>query len=171
MNAITCEICMDLMPLVHDGVASQDSIDAVKYHIQTCPECRALFEGPCPEPSNRDQLQKKMQKEARVFSSMVLMFGIFYGLLLTAGRGLFLNILIMPAIGTIGYYLFRWKALYKIPLLLLVTHFATNALGLGDEYLNFASLLMWTGLYCLFALVGVSIAALLHFALKKEEPK
>lgn len=171
MNEITCEMCMDLMPLVHDSVASRDSIDAVQRHIQACPECKALFEGECPEPANRDQLQKKIQKEARVFSSMVLMFGIFYGLMLTAGSGLFLNILIMPMIGAIGYYLFRWKALYKIPILLLVTHFATNALGLGEEYLHLASLLMWTGLYCLFALVGTAIAALLHFALKKEEPK
>ena len=171
MNEITCEMCMDLMPLVHDGVASSDSIAAVEHHIQICPECRALFEGQLPEPSNREKLLKKLQKEAKVFSSMVLMFGIFYGLMLTAGSGLFYNILIMPAIGAIGYYLFRWKALYTIPGLLLITHFATNALGLGEEYLEPMTLLFWTGLYCIFALAGTTIAALLHFALKKEEKK
>ena len=171
MTEITCEMCMDLMPLVHDGVASSDSIAAVEHHIRSCPECAALFEGQLPQPSNRDRLLKKLQKEAKIFSSMVLMFGIFYGLMLTAGSGLFYNILIMPAIGATGYYLFHWKALYKIPALLLVTHMITNAMGLGEEYLEPMALLFWTGLYCIFALLGTAIAALLHFALKKEDRK
>lgn len=169
MTEITCEMCMDLMPLVHDGVASEDSIAAVERHIQGCSDCRTLFEGQLPAPSNRDKLLKKLQKEAKLFSSMVLMFGIFYGLMLTAGSGLFYNILIMPSIGAIGYYLFRWKALYKIPTLLLLTHLITNTLGFGEEYLEPVALLFWTGLYCLFSLLGTTIAALLHFALKKEE--
>lgn len=171
MNEISCEICMDLMPLVHDGVASRDSIAAVQQHIQSCPACAALFEGACPESPGQEILLKKMKQQARFFSSMVLMFGILYGLMLTAGSGLFYNILIMPAIGAIGYYLFRWKALYQIPALLLVTHMFTNALGLGGEYLDPVTLLFWTGLYCLFALLGTAIAALLHFALKKEDTK
>lgn len=171
MNEISCEMCMDLMPLVHDGVASGDSVEAVKHHIASCKQCQALFEGQLPAPSNREILLKKLQKEAKTFCAMVLMFGIFYGLMLTAGSGLFYNILIMPAIGAIGYYLFRWKALYTIPGLLLFTHIITNALGLGEEYLEPLSLLFWTGLYCLFALLGTAIAALLHFALKKEDVK
>lgn len=171
MNEITCEICMDLMPLVHDGVASSDSTAAVRTHIRNCPQCAALFEGQYPAPSNRERALKKLQKQSRIFSAMVLMFGIFYGLMLTAGSGLFYNIIIMPVIGAIGYYLFQWSALYKIPVLLLITHIITNTLGLGEEYLEPVSLLFWTGLYCLFALLGSVIAALLHFALKKEESK
>ena len=38
----------------------------------------------------------------------------------------------------------------------------------GLAVIDAASLLIWTGIYCLFALVGVLIAGLLHFALKKE---
>ena len=102
---------------------------------------------------------------------MVLMFGIFYGLMLTAGSGLFYNILIMPAIGAIGYYLFRRKSFYRIPALLFVTHAVTNFLGMGEEYLDAPSLFLWTGLYCLFSILGSTIAALLHFALKKEDRK
>ena len=171
MNKISCEMCMDLMPLVHDGVASSDSAEAVKNHIASCPQCRSLFEGQLPEPSNRELLLKKLHSEAKTFCAMVLMFGIFYGMMLTAGCGLFYNILIMPAIGAIGYYLFRRKALYTIPGLLFLTHIITNTLGLGEEYLAPLALLFWTGLYCLFALLGTAIAALLHFALKKEGTK
>ena len=39
MNKISCDMCMDLMPLVQDGVASADSIAAVKQHIENCPAC------------------------------------------------------------------------------------------------------------------------------------
>lgn len=30
MNKISCDICMDLIPLVKDGIASEDSGNAVK---------------------------------------------------------------------------------------------------------------------------------------------
>lgn len=42
MIQITCEICMDLIPLVQDGVAAGDSVSAVEQHIQSCPQCRAM---------------------------------------------------------------------------------------------------------------------------------
>ena len=45
MIQITCEICMDLIPLVQDGVAAGDSVSAVEQHIQSCPQCRAMWEG------------------------------------------------------------------------------------------------------------------------------
>ena len=39
MTKITCEICMDLMPLVQDRLASPDSVDAVQHHLEQCPAC------------------------------------------------------------------------------------------------------------------------------------
>lgn len=169
MNKISCDMCIDLMPLVQDGVASSDSRNAVLQHLQECPDCRALYEGEIPAPSKSHELLRKVQRRAQVFSAMVMMFGIFYGLMLTAGSGLFMNIIIMPIIGGIGYYLFRWKGLYFVPGLLFVTHIFTNALGLGGEVLEPMGLLMWTVIYCCVALVGFVIAALLHFAFKKED--
>ena len=50
MIQITCEICMDLIPLVQDGVAAGDSVSAVEQHIQSCPQCRAMWEGQIPTP-------------------------------------------------------------------------------------------------------------------------
>jgi len=171
MNKISCDMCIDLMPLVQDGVASEDSRNAVLQHLQECPDCRSLYEGELPTPSNSKELFAKIQRRARTFSAMVMMFGIFYGLMLTAGNGIFMNVIIMPIIGGISYYLFRWKALYMVPSLLLVTHFITNALGLGGEYLMPIEILLWTAIYCGVALLGFIIAALLHFAFKKEDTK
>ncbi len=169
MNKISCDMCLDLMPLVQDGVASEDSRLAVAHHIKDCPTCAKLFEGELPLPSDSKKLLEKIQRKVRTFSTLLLMFGIFYGLGLTAGNGVFYNVVIMPVIGGLGYYLFRWRSLYLIPALLFVTHLATNALGLGEEHLNLTMLLMWTGIYCAIAFIGFVIAALLHFALKKEE--
>ena len=171
MNKITCEMCIDLMPLVQDGVASEDSRNAVLQHLQECPDCRALYEGEIPAPSNTNELFRKIRRQSQIFFTLVMMFGVFYGLILTARNGIFQNVIIMPIIGGIGYYLFRWKGLYIVPTLLLVTHFITNALGLGGEYLELSELLMWTLIYCGFAQVGFLIGALLHFAFKKEDDR
>ena len=169
MNEITCEVCMDLMPLVHDGVASDDSVNAVQQHIRQCPDCRALFEGQAPLPSDKGKILDKLNRKIQLASAMVLMFGVLFGLMLTAGSGIFHNALIMPIIGAIGYYLFRWRALYLIPGILFVTHLVINYLGMGQEVLGFVTLMTWTGLYCIFALIGFVIAALLHFVFRKED--
>lgn len=171
MNKISCDMCMDLMPLVQDGVASTDSRTAVLQHLQECPDCKALYEGEIPVPSNACDLLIKLKRRVRLIAATIMMFGIFYGLMLTADNGLFMNVVIMPAIGGTAYFLFRWKALVIVPPLLLITHFVTNALGLGGEYLMPLVVLLWTGIYCAMALVGFVIAALLHFALKKEDVK
>ena len=171
MNEITCEVCMDLMPLVHDGVASDDSVNAVQQHIRQCPDCRALFEGQAPLPSAKAKILDKLNRKIQLASAMVLMFGVLFGLMLTAGSGIFHNALIMPIIGAIGYYLFRWRALYLIPGILFVTHLVINYLGMGQEVLGFVTLMTWTGLYCIFALIGFVIAALLHFVFRKEDNK
>ena len=171
MMQITCDMCMDLMPLVHDGVASSDSVAAVEAHIEGCAHCCALYEGRMPQPSETGRLVGELRKKLRFFLMMVLMFGVLYGVSLTAGEGLFLNAVVMPIIGAIGYYLLRAKAVFEVPLLILVTHFVTNTFGLirGVEHLDILTLLMWCALYSLFALMGVVIAGLLHFALGKEE--
>ena len=57
MREITCDMCMDLMPLVQDGVASEDSVLAVEGHIQKCPKCKAMFEGELHVPSSQDLLR------------------------------------------------------------------------------------------------------------------
>lgn len=42
---ITCEICDDLLPLVEDGIASEESRQAVFSHICKCEKCRRNYPG------------------------------------------------------------------------------------------------------------------------------
>ena len=170
MNEITCDICMDLIPLVQDGVASQDSVFAVENHIKNCPKCGAIFEGQMPIRDDGKEVLKKIKKKAQVFTGMLMMFGILFGLSLTATSELFLNSLIMPILGFVGYYLFQWKAAYIVPCVLLVTHIVINSFGIvrGIERLDVLTLLFWNVLYSFFAILGIIIAGLLHFAFRKE---
>ena len=169
MHEISCEMCRDLMPLVRDDVASQDSRRAVLEHLETCPECSALFVEGVPSIQKGEQAFGRLMRRLRMFMAMLMMFGILFGISLTAGSGLFYNVILMPLIGGVGYYLFRWKALYRLPLLLTVTHFISNLAGMGNEYLDAYSLLLWSFLYSLFACLGVIIAALLHFVFRGED--
>ena len=170
MREITCDMCMDLMPLVQDGVASEDSILAVEEHIRKCSTCRAMFEGTVSIPTSNEIL-KKIQRKTRTFMAMVLRLGVFFGLSLTATSELFLNALIMPFIGAICYYLYSWKAMYITVIVIFVTHSILNLFGiiLGVEQLDFLSVLMWSSIYSFFAILGVIIAGLIHFGLRKEK--
>ena len=49
-SEISCDICRDLLPLVQDGVASEDSRAAVEAHLRSCPACRALAGDAAPPP-------------------------------------------------------------------------------------------------------------------------
>ena len=168
-NEISCELCRDLIPLVKDGVASDESTQVVIRHTEICDSCRALLGAERMSYPGQENMLHTVLRRMRTFLTMLLMFGILYGLSLTAGSGIFYNVVLMPLIGAVGYYLFRWRALYILPLLLTVTHGITNLLGMGNERLDLYSVLMWSGMYSLFAVLGVVIAALLHFVFRKED--
>ena len=170
MIEISCDMCMDLMPLVQDGIASEDSRTAVLAHLEKCGDCRILFEGEIPQAPAKKNIVRALGNRLRLFGAMALMFGVLYGLSLTADSGLFLNAVIMPALGMLGYGLFRWRAAWLVPGILLGAHLLANTMYLfrGEELLDLASLLMFNLLYAIFAVVGVVVAGLLHFAFKKE---
>lgn len=170
IREISCDICRDLLPLVQDGVASEDSRAAVEAHLRTCPACRALAGGTMPPPPDEQRLLRRVRQQLRGVLLIVLLVGILFGLELTNGTNMFYNSLLMPLLGAVGYLVYRWKALWRIPLLLLGLCVAVGLLNLlrGLPAADALGLLVWTGFYCLFALAGVLIAGLLHFALKKE---
>ena len=175
MNKITCDMCKDLMPLVKDGIASEDSRLAVIEHINECEGCRKLYES---EPAELSEINPdldlelgKLKRRLQIFSAMLLMFGVFFGLSLTASEEMFYNSLIMPVIGALGYVLFRWKAVYQVPVLLLVMMLIINFFGMvrGMEIMPVMGVVMWVGIYTIFVELGVLVAGLLHFAFRKGE--
>lgn len=175
MNKITCELCKDLMPLVKDGIASEDSRQAVEAHVAECETCKKLYENKSNVPLeiNPDlELELgRLKKKLQIFATVLMMFGVFFGLSLTASQEMFYNSLIMPVIGALGYVIFRWKAVYQVPLLLLVMQLLINFLGLarGMEYFAIMEIVLWVGIYSIFVELGVLVAGLLHFAFRKDK--
>lgn len=171
---ISCEICRDLLPLVKDGVAGADSTDAVSRHLEACAECRGLAEQPLPaEMPQKKKTIRKAEIWLRGVYTVLMIFGIYFGLSLTDAQDTFNNSLIMPAVGILGYVLLRNRAFLAVPLLIFVTHLIVWAFSMFPYTTDFtfADMAMWSVIYSFFALLGTLAAAFLHFGFRKEDAR
>lgn len=180
-----CSVVRDLLPLYVEDMVSPETAQFVSDHLKECSECRSELESlkegeplstvenrPADDTGNAKPFKKMMKRMNRQFYSIAyaaLIFLIFLGFGWTGGDNLMYNSLIMPIVGIFGYYVFKWRAVYKVPVLLLIIDLAVFAFQLVE--IGFADTLMWTMLYAIFVLVGVAIAFLLHYALRKEDKK
>ena len=92
MYEISCEMCMDLMPLVRDGVASPDSVAAVEGHLAGCEMCRAAFDGELPEGDGETGLSiamKRVRTMGKVTVWMLVVLGILLCELVMQGSSYF----------------------------------------------------------------------------------
>lgn len=172
MNEISCEVCEDLIPLVQDGVASRGSCQAVEQHVAACPRCRSLLNGqPLSQPQTRPVVSR-VQSKMRYFFALLLFVGIFFGVSMTQLSGKFSVIFLMPLAGAMAYGVYRWRALWIVPLLLLMTFGLAQTILLMNGVIRFNLLgcLLWTALTMVFSDIGVLIAGLFHFGFRKEYP-
>ena len=177
MNQISCNVCMDLIPLVKDGIASEDSCASVMNHIESCEHCAIVFGGEVAANTAMDDVVvlKKIRKQLTLLLLSIIFIGTLIGMVLSDGMGMFYNALIMPAIGGFGYLLFKKKA-YYVPLGLFLFSFvwvSIREIVRGFlTYSTVADLLVmsawWSGIFAAFSAVGVLIAVLLYYAFKKE---
>ena len=178
-----CSVVRDLLPLYVEDMVSTETAQYVKSHLAECPECKAELESlkagegltaiekkPVEDVAKAKPFKKMMKRMNRQFYSIAyaaLIFLIFLGFGWTGGENLMYNSLIMPVVGIFGYYVFRWKAIYKVPILLLIIDTFVCLFKLVD--LDLYSAFLWTVIYSSFVFVGIAIAFLLHFAFKKEK--
>lgn len=187
-----CNIVRDLLPLYVEDMVSADSASFISEHLNTCAFCRAEYKRmknvepfeatrafSVEQKTKKRSFQaakRKLTLHAQLVSFGVLLIALIIGLSLTAGMEMFLNALIMPFVGVLGYIVFRWKALYKMPALLLVLDvainliaFFLNAYGYEANYMDFSAFALYALIYIVFMCAGILIAGLLHFAFKKEK--
>ena len=184
-----CNIIRDLLPLYAEGIVSEDTAVFVEAHIKTCEACAQELEklrkptgleterktetAKNEERARIKKIQRKITLRLQTFSMVLMMLGMIFGLGLTTGGELFYNALIMPFVGVLGYIVYRWRAVYAMPIVFFTTHAAINLLNFvrGMEYLDAWSFVIWTMIYGFFIIIGVAISYLLHFAFKKETKK
>lgn len=180
-----CSIVRDLIPLYLEDMLSIETARFVKEHLNNCQECRRELEAAndvtvtsgINHTSDRTAgdngaFKKIMKRLNRQFNSLaysLIIFFIFLGFGWTGGENLMYNSIIMPIVGVFGYYVFRRKAIYKVPVLLLLIDLAVYLFQLVE--IGFVDTLLWTLIYCIFVVVGIAIAGLLHFAFRREEKK
>ena len=180
-----CSIVKDLLPLYVEDMVSAETARYVSEHLKGCPVCKAELakserrddlttedverRSPPSKEDGTNPFKKAMKRARRRFESVAyaaLVFLIFLGFGWTVGENLFYNSVIMPIVGIFGYYVFQWRAIYKIPILLLLIDllvflFQPIEIGLTDT-------LAWTFIYSVFTVIGMVVAFLLHCAFKKE---
>ena len=170
---LDCCVVRDLLPLYVENMVSDQTAQLIKEHLAECPECQSEYESfkdtgrlnvlemPVEVPQENvkpfQKIMRKLNRQLHGLAYGLIIFFILWGFSLTGGQDLMYNSVIMPIVGLFGYYVFRWKALYKLPLLLLVINL-----------LFYSSVFPWTAIYSIFVVVGVLIAFLLHFAFRKE---
>ncbi len=178
MSKISCDVCIDLIPLVKDNVASEDSKLLVEDHIKTCETCRLSYLGENQLESQIDDkiIVRKIKKQLSYYLLAFILLGTVIGIMLTNSMNMFYNALIMPTIGGLGYLLLRKKtAILPIGLFTLafiwqtVQFYLTEGIPQGSSILDlFQMSLFYSGIYTLFSIIGIVIAWLLHYAFRRD---
>ena len=136
MSKIGCELCMDLMALVRDDVASAESKNAVLEHLESCDVCRNLFEQGLPVSDEEQALQKTIQGIRRtgvVILALVLAAGILLCELVMQGSSLVFVLVYFLTLRLIRIVLNRRRSLLlRLGALVLSVLLAYGVLWLGN---------------------------------------
>lgn len=183
MNKIYCDICMDLIPLVKDGIASEDSYNAVIKHINECETCNILFDDfeEINKMNNENikmndkKVISKIKSNIAISAMVMIILGSFIGVGITESEWMFYNIIIMPLVGVLGYFMLKGK-LYFLPLCIFVLTYIWNFIkyitGIDSDGMDLIGIIIssgtWATIYTCLCILGSLIGFLLYIAFKKE---
>ena len=179
-----CKIVSDLFPLYLENLVCEETEEFVENHLSECESCKKEFEAlkngddlkevfkedttrPVEDIKPFKKIMKKMNLQVHSISYLLIVFFIFFGFLSMDSANVFYNSLIMPIVGVFGYIIFRFKAFYKLPILLLVINFFACIFKFAEVELY--DIFFWTAIFTAFVFAGIIIAFLIHFALRKEK--
>ncbi|MBE6785430.1 MAG: zf-HC2 domain-containing protein [Ruminococcaceae bacterium] len=178
---IDCCVVRDLLPLYAEKLVSVKTAELVEEHLTECSACKKELEliaadgfaelknNGADNALSAEPLKKFARKLSLRMQSMyyaLIILFVFLGLNITAGSDMMYNSLIMPVVGVFGYFAFRLRSLYKLPVLLLFIEGFATVFGLLNE--EWQAILMWTPIYLIFIYLGVAVAFLFHYAFRKE---
>jgi hypothetical protein len=179
-----CKIVSDLLPLYLENLVCEETESFIKNHLLECESCKSDYEAlkngddikdvfkeenvkPAEDIKPFKKVMKKMNMQVHSISYLLIIFFIFFGFLSMDSGDVFYNSLIMPIVGVFGYIIFRFRAFYKLPILLLVINFFACIFKFAEVELY--DIFFWTAIFTAFVFVGIIIAYLIHFALRKEK--
>lgn len=172
-----CGVILDLIPLVKDNVASEESKNIVAEHIKICDSCRSefeMFESSGIEQSIKDgKILSAIRRSIFITQIAVLIVGTVIGIGLTGTMGMFYNFIIMPVIGIISFITLRRKS-YIAPIFIFILTYLWQSIALIIEVKGeigwwiLQAGLFYSLVYMGLVTLGIIIAVLLNFAFGKE---
>lgn len=171
---ISCDVITDLIPLVKDDVASEDSRNLVLEHINACETCKMELEN--YKLSGQDGLDDKkiiasIKRSIIIMRLSLLVIGSIIGVALSNSFGMFYNFIIMPVVGVLGYISLK-KKWYLAPLgVFILSYLWLFIYGIRDGGFVIDVLyypIYFSSIYTFLVLLGVFISKLLNFAFRKE---
>ncbi len=174
---INCNVILDLIPLVKDGVASNESTLIVNEHLEHCATCKTeldAFESIGIEPLKLKDRKILVDITRSVYLSqiVVLVLGAILGIALSSSMGMFYNFIIMPIIGGVSLILFKNKWVVVALAIFVVTYLWQTVLVMAENGFSVAGLtvgLYYSTVYAFLVVLGTVIARLLRFAFEKGE--
>lgn len=177
MTKISCQVCLDLIPLVKDNVASEDSRKLVLEHIHQCQNCKNEYENgnaPLPEMNDKRVIQK-IKKQLYFAALATIIIGALIGIGLSEGPGMFYNIIIFPFVGAIAYFVLNRKSFY-FPIVLfslayiwtLINYIIDSSYTIDSVFNLLSAPVFLSCIYSGLVLFGIVIGFLLKFAFGKE---
>ena len=174
---ISCDVCLDLMPLVKDQVASEDSKKLVNTHIAQCEMCKMIFESEEMiqeyQMSDQDVLNKIKRRLITIGLLLTLMGGLV-GICFSNSAAMFYNTIIMPCVGVLGglvltrkYYRLTVSTAILSYIIIMVKSILEDTQWLGRLSELFLMPLLLTIIYTLLVSIGLGIALLFKYALSK----
>lgn len=183
---VSCAVVQDLMPLVRDGVASAESEALVQAHIESCADCRALWDAlpaasAAPAQPDDTAVLKTVRTHVRLWLLVVVVVGLALGMaVLNSGRATGLLFVIFPLTCGIACWFDDgiWKLvpilaaaivpIQSLPSLFTMMDYTTPASAL---FSYFQGVWMPASLLAVICLVGALTASLLRYAVKGKGKK
>ncbi|MEG2288440.1 MAG: zf-HC2 domain-containing protein [Clostridium sp.] len=178
---ISCDVCLDLIPLVLDNVASDDSTTLVNEHVKSCESCKTEFNSENHGEkfkTDDEKIIKAIRKSIIYIGCGLLTIGIIVGIIVSNSMGMFYNLIIMPTIGALSYLIFN-KKWYLVSGVIFVAAYIWQFILFSLDGAFASGFALWAiytpvflaGIYSALSILGVIIAALFKFAFRKEVTK
>jgi hypothetical protein len=175
---VTPDVIRDLIPLVKDGVASEDSVRLVEAYMEQDDQLKTEYHldpaASADQPQPNDiRLMKAIRRSVMVTQAAILLIGTAIGIAMTNSFGMFYNLLLMPFIGAVT--VFTFKSVHKLyaPLVVFAASYIWQMAGSLRQGLSLSlsaqAPLLYSLIYAGLVMIGMIIGFLLKFAFGKEK--
>ncbi len=111
---VSCDVILDLIPLVKDNAASDESVELVSMHLESCERCKLEFNNysiPSDQEVDDQKVLNSVKKKLFVVISGLMLVGAIIGMLLNNNSMHYLTVIVSAlTIFIVGLLIFKRKS-------------------------------------------------------------